>query len=205
MKRFRYASIPVLAALLCLSVALVHRNMSTHSDMTSVKTVLSENNDTEALKEIKDEYPPKASFGSEEDSSLGDIEETVSVASTELDSSTDQIAPDNETSDLQLLSEDRNCTVTATVPSDAQLSEDTDLNVDRIMTNSKEYSDYRDEVMEVLEGMSEDASQDKIDIGSLLLFDISLTKDGEEVEPTAPVSVEMSLKLKNKELFVKNY
>jgi hypothetical protein len=202
MKRFHYAAIPALAALLCLSVALIHGNISNSasSDVTSVKTAVSDNRDAEALREIKDEYPPKAGFGSEEDSSLDDADDTVTVKSEELESATDQTTTDNEASDLQLLSDDRNCTVTATVPSDAQLSEDTDLHVERIMSNTKEYSDYRDEVVEVLEGMSADASQDKMDIGSLLLFDISLTEDGEEVEPTAPVSVEMSLKLKNKEL-----
>ena len=150
MKHFRYASIPLLALLLCLSTVLVHRNISKNSDITSIKTASSDNSDTEGLKELKDEYPPLASFGSEEDSSLDDIEDSASVTSEETETETDQTSSDAEASNLQLSSDDRNCTVTATVPSDAQLSEDTDLNVERIMSNTKEYSDYRDEVVEVL-------------------------------------------------------
>ena len=252
MKHLRNGAIPLLAVLLCLSIAVLQKTSMIPSGVELPQRSATVSVESDALQEIKDDYPPKASFAPEEEEMFDELEgseevpeedssaepqeplqmevkaeetsdisveeqeeENSSADTGEEDSSTDlqemevpaaelsQEEPEEEDeSPLRTLTVDnRNCAVMATVPSEAGLSEDAELLVKQVKADSKQYRSHWKKTEQMLAEDSSLYGADETEtvvpeFDSFMLFDISFTENGQEVEPDAPVSVELKLKAK---------
>jgi fibro-slime domain-containing protein len=219
MKHLRNGAIPLLAVLLCLSIAVLQKTSMIPSGVELPQRSATVSVESDALQEIKDDYPPKASFAPEEEEMFDELEGSEEVP--EEDSSAEPQEPlqmevkAEETSDISveeqeeedesplrtLTVDNRNCAVMATVPSEAGLSEDAELLVKQVKADSKQYRSHWKKTEQMLAEDSSLYGADETEtvvpeFDSFMLFDISFTENGQEVEPDAPVSVELKLKAK---------
>lgn len=82
-------------------------------------------------------------------------------------------------------------TVTVAFPEDA-LPENAELNVREIAKDTAEYESYYAQMVETLLKQSEAETEDELELKEPRFFDIAFMVDGEEVEPTQPVVVNIS-------------
>ena len=80
--------------------------------------------------------------------------------------------------------------VTAVCGEDAALPENTELTSEEITKDAKEYEGYYQEALKAVRGL--DGASDKTDLQFARFYDISLTADGEKIEPSASVDVKLS-------------
>ena len=84
-------------------------------------------------------------------------------------------------------------TVTVATPEGA-LPENAELAVQEIARDTAEYESYYKQMVETLLKQSEAESEEELELKNPRFFDISFMVDGEEVEPTEPVVVNISYK-----------
>ena len=82
-------------------------------------------------------------------------------------------------------------TVTVAFPEDS-LPENAELNVREIAKDTAEYESYYAQMVETLLKQSEAETEDELELKEPRFFDIAFMVDGEEVEPTQPVVVNIS-------------